>query len=266
MDKFELIDAMKVQLAQQWIDRIKAGGIHFGISLAVAAVAAVLVFVCWYPYPYREISGGRELFLIVVTVDVILGPLITITVFNRTKPWAVLWRDLAVVGVIQTCALAYGLWTVFVARPVHLVFEGDRFSVVHAVELVPELAAKAPPTVVALPLLGPTLLSLRPYRDGNEKADVTLAALSGFPVASHTELWQPYAMAREQVLKAAKPVADLKLRFKPQVTAIDAIVASTGRQPESLSYLPMSGRKSFWTVLIDAQTAEVLAFMPLDSF
>ena len=257
---------MQVQLAAQWRDRLRAGGIHFGISLAVAAVAAVLVFVCWYPYPYREISGGRELFLIVVTVDVVLGPLITLAVFNRTKPWAVLWRDLAVVAVIQSCALAYGLWTVFVARPVHLVFEGDRFSVVHAIDVPAQLLDKAPPAVVALPLLGPTILSLRSYRDGNEQADVTLAALAGFPVAAHVELWQPYALAREQVLKAAKPVANLKARFQPQAAAIDAAIASTGRKPESLLYLPMGGRKSFWTVLIDAQTADVLAFMPLDSF
>jgi hypothetical protein len=50
-------------------------------------VAAALVFGVWYPYPYREISGGRELFLIVVTVDVIWGHCITLAVFNRTKPW-----------------------------------------------------------------------------------------------------------------------------------------------------------------------------------
>jgi hypothetical protein len=33
-----------------------------------------------------------------------------------------------------------------------------------------------------------------------------------------------------------------------------------------LAYLPMVGRKTFWTVLIDTVTADVLAFMPLDSF
>ena len=49
-------------------------------------MAAGLVFALWYPYPYREISGGRELFLIVVAVDVIMGPLLTLAVFNRSKP------------------------------------------------------------------------------------------------------------------------------------------------------------------------------------
>ena len=118
-----------------WKERLGAAGIHLGISLAIAALAALLVFGLWYPYPYREISGGRELFLLVVSVDVILGPLITLAVFNRAKPWMELRRDLAVVALIQLAALGYGLWTVSVARPVHLVFEIDRFRVVHAIDV-----------------------------------------------------------------------------------------------------------------------------------
>jgi hypothetical protein len=65
---------------------------------------------------------------------------------------------------------------------------------------------------------------------------------------------------------AAKPVVQLKARFASQAATIDAAVARTGRQAEALAYLPMVGRKSFWTVLLDPVTAEVLGFMPLDSF
>jgi hypothetical protein len=58
----------------------------------------------------------------------------------------------------------------------------------------------------------------------------------------------------------------LKARFASQAVAINAAVARTGRKSEELAYLPMVGRKSFWTVLLDPVTAEVLGFMPLDSF
>ena len=102
-----------------WQDRLKASSIHLGISLAIALLAALLVFGLWYPYPYREISGGRELFLILVAVDVILGPLMTLTIFNRSKPWPELRRDLAIVVLIQLAALVYlpmigrkSFWTV----------------------------------------------------------------------------------------------------------------------------------------------------------
>jgi hypothetical protein len=249
-----------------WKDRLKASGIHLGISLAIALLAALLVFGVWYPYPYREISGGRELFMLVVIVDVILGPLITLAVFNRAKPWSELRRDLAVVALLQLGALGYGLWTVFSARPVHMVFEYDRFRVVHAIEVPTELLAKTPPGVNALPLMGPTLLSLRPFKDAQENMDATFAALQGLSLASRPDLWQPYAAAADDIRKQAKPVAALKLRFASQASAIDAVLAGTGRHPEILAYLPMVGRKSFWTVFIDPVSAEVLAFMPLDSF
>jgi hypothetical protein len=249
-----------------WKERLRASGIHLGLSMGIAALAALLVFAIWYPYPYREISGGRELFLMVMSVDVILGPLITLAVFNRAKPWAELRRDLAVVGLLQLAALAYGLWTVAVARPVHLVFEYDRFRVVHAVEVPTELLDRLPSEVEAFPLRGPTLLALRPFRDGNEQAEATLAALQGVPLSARPDLWQPYPLARRRVLEAARPVVLLKRRFAERVTEISAVVARTGRLPEELVYLPMVGRKSFWTVLLDPTTAEVLAFMPMDSF
>jgi hypothetical protein len=249
-----------------WKDRLKASGIHLCISLILALLAALLVFGLWYPYPYREISGGRELFFIVVAVDVILGPLITLTVFSRAKPRRELIRDLAVVASLQLSALGYGLWTVFVARPVHLVFEYDRFRVVHAVDVPPELLPQAPSDVNALPLTGPTLLSLRPFKDGNEKMEATMAALEGLSLGARPDLWQPYAAAKSEIWQAAKPVTELKARFASQAAAIDAAVARSGRKPEELAYLPMVGRKSFWTVLLDPITAEVLVFMPLDSF
>ncbi len=61
------------------------GGLHFLISAAVAAVAAVLVFCVWYPGPFRLMAGGRDLFLLVTSVDVVIGPLLTFAVFNRAK-------------------------------------------------------------------------------------------------------------------------------------------------------------------------------------
>ena len=78
-------------------DRARAALVHFALSLVVAAAGALLVFVVWYPTPFREISGGRELFLLVVSVDVVLGPVITLAIFDRRKPWVELRRDLVVV-------------------------------------------------------------------------------------------------------------------------------------------------------------------------
>jgi hypothetical protein len=249
-----------------WADRLKASGIHLGLSLLVVALAALLVFGIWYPYPYREISGGRELFLLVVTVDVIIGPLITLAIFNRAKPWPSLRRDLMVVALLQLSALGYGLWTVFVARPVHMAFEIDRFRVVHAIDVAPELLAMTPSGINALPLTGPTLLSLRPFKNDQEKMETTLAALQGVPLGSRPDLWQSYEKGIPDVLKEAKPVALLKSRFPNRVVEIDEVLAPFGPAGQAMVTVPMVGRKSFWTVFLDPITADVKAFLPLDSF
>lgn len=249
-----------------WQDRVKASVIHLGLSLAVASSAALLVFGIWYPYPYRDISGGRELFLIVVAVDVLLGPLITLAVFNRKKPRTELRRDLAVVGLLQLAALGYGLWTVFVARPVHLVFEVDRFRAVHAIEVPFELLGKTSLSVDAMPIIGPSLLSLRSPKDEKEKSDVLMAELEGLPLAARPDFWQPYSADVAGVVKAARPLAGLKERFATRAEDIDKAVAATGRPVQALAYLPLVSRSLVWTVLLDAQTADVVGYLALDPF
>jgi hypothetical protein len=249
-----------------WRDRLRASALHLTLSLTIAALAAALVFGVWYPYPYREISGGRELFLILVTVDVILGPFLTLAVFNRVKAWPVLRRDLVVIALLQLTALGYGLWTVFVARPVHMVFEYNRFAVVHAVELTPEELKKAPPAIDALPLTGPTLLSLREIKNESEKVDFTLAAVAGVGLVARPELWQPYAKALPEILKEAKPVRALKNRFANRALEIDQVVTRAGGNPQTALYLPLIGRDHYWTVFVDPIDAHIVATMPLDPF
>lgn len=258
-----------VKNSEFWRSRLQASGIHLGISLAIALFAALLVFVVWYPYPYREISGGRELFLLVITVDVIMGPLMTLAVFNTAKPRKELRLDLCVIGLLQLAALAYGVWTVAVARPVHLVFEVDRFRVVHAIEIESKLLSLAPEGLRQLPLTGPTLLSVREFKDPKESFDATMAALNGASLGARPDLWQSYETAKPQVLRQAKPLAELKTRFPVHVVNIDNALApalASGRKISDIGYIPMIGRKTFWTVLIDTKTAEVIAFVPIDSF
>jgi len=250
----------------RWKERLHAAAIHLMASLLVALLAAALVFAVWYPYPYSEVSGGRELFSLLVVVDVILGPLLTLAVFNRAKPAKELRRDLAVVVIFQLAALGYGLWTVFVARPVHLVFEVDRFRVVHAVDVAEDLLPRAPAGLTTLPLFGQDLLAVRPFFSAAESAEATMAALQGVDLAARPDLWQPYTSAASRVRGAAKPAAGLIARFPEQSKVIDEAFVKTGRSVDRLLSVPLVSRKFFWTVLLDAQTLDVVGFVPLDSF
>ena len=251
---------------RSWKGRLHAACIHLGVSLSIAALAAAVVFGLWYPYPYREISGGRSLFLLVVFVDVVMGPLITLVIFNRNKPRRELMTDFLVVGLLQLAALSYGIWTVFVARPVHLVYEYSRLAVVSAAQLNDEQLQKAPPELRKLPLTGPTLLSLRPLEGAKEQFDSTMLAASGVPQAAQPELWQPYDAGRAEMLATAQPLAGLRQKYPAQAALIDSEVAKTGKPEAGLLYIPVLSRDTAWSVLLDAQTARPLGFIPLDPY
>jgi hypothetical protein len=251
----------------RWRPRLKAALVHLALSGVVAAIAATLVFALWYPYPYREVSGGRDLFLLVVAVDIVLGPLLTFAIFNLAKPRSELRRDLAIIVLLQVAGLAYGLWTVHLARPVHMVFEYDRFRVVHQVEIPLELIDRTPAGIDAVPWGRPTLLALRPFRSTQENSEMTLAALQGLHLSARPELWQPYDAGRRAVLQAARPASELKSRFPQRAAEIDGILRASGRDAARAAYLPLVARKAeAWTVLLDAATAEVIGYVPLDSF
>jgi hypothetical protein len=246
-----------------WADRARAAGIHLSLSAAVAALCAAVVFFVWYPFPYREISGGRELFMLVMAVDVVLGPLLTFAVFNKRKPMSVIRRDLSVIVVLQFAALAYGLYTVALARPVHLVFEVDRFRVVHAVEVEPSARSKAPPALQAEPWFGPSVVATRPFRDGKEQMESTFAELSGVPLA---DFWEPYANASTRIRERAKSIEALKAKFPQEAKRIETAVAASGLTAGQLVYMPVLSRSVVWTVLLDAQSLEPVQYFALDPF
>jgi hypothetical protein len=249
-----------------WAPRLRAAGIHLLISLSIAAMAATLVFLLWYPYPYRELSGGRELFTMLVSIDVILGPLLTLSVFNIKKSRAELIRDLTVIGLLQIGALAYGLWTVYEARPVHLVFEFDRFRVAHAADIDPGLLSKAPQAWQHLPMTGPTMLAVRKL-SGEESFSATMAALSGAQLSFRPDLWQAYdAEAKARAWAASKPLAPLLKKYPEQSAALQTLAAQSGFSVQQLRYLPAQARDTVWTAVMQPKTGDIIGYLPVDGF
>jgi hypothetical protein len=110
--------------------RWKAASIHLGISTLIGAVAAALMLGMWYPPPFFRAAGADELILLLVGVDLVIGPLLTLIVFRTGKRG--LKFDLAAIGTFQAAALLYGLFVVLQARPVFLVAAVDRLVLVAA--------------------------------------------------------------------------------------------------------------------------------------
>lgn len=245
--------------------RLRAAGIHAGLSALVAALAGALVFGLWYPTPFREISGGRELFFIVVAVDVVLGPLITLAVFDRRKPWRELRRDLAIVALLQLGGLLYGLHTVYEARPVVLALEVDRLRVVRAIDLDSTELAKAPPEWRKLPFWGQQVLAARlPHVD--EKFEAITLGLQGIDIGMRPQFWQPATETKAALLRGAKPLMVLQHRLGARAAELQPYIAATGRSDEQLKFLPLFARRTDWVALLDAGSGELVGYAPFDGF
>lgn len=251
----------------RWKERSQAAGIHLLASLAVASFAAVLVYMVWYPYPYREVAGGNGLFRLIVAVDVVLGPLLTFVVFNRAKPRAELWRDLAVVAMLQLAALGYGLWTVFQARPVYLVHEVDRFRVVTAAEIDPAELPQAKPEFQRLPLHGIRVIGVRKARDSDEMLRSIESALAGKDVSAMPGRWQELDGDNQVQIRAqARDLASLRSRAKGTGAALEELIATAGVAPEEVIALPLVGRSYDWAVVMDRRDLRIIGYLPIDLF
>jgi hypothetical protein len=242
------------------ITRWRAAGLHLLISVAIAlAVLALLLFV-WYPWPMFEAAGGRDLLLILVGVDVVVGPLITLIVFRLGKRGLKL--DLAVIGAIQLAALLYGANVMFLARPAFIVFVKDQFQVASAVDLEPAELEKAKFLQFRHPpRSGPILAYAEMPTDPAEKQKLVLAAFGGLDMEYFPQHFVPYADRAKEVLAVSWPIERVRKEEPLAAKVVDEYLARSGTKESDVRYVRMRARQAWLAVLIDAKTAEVVKML-----
>ena len=243
-----------------------AASTHMLGSMVVALLAGMLVFGLWYPYPYRELAGGREIFLLIVVVDVICGPLLTLVFYNPAKPRAELWRDLGLVVLIQLAALGYGLHVVWQARPAYLVQEVDRFKVITLPELDAAEVDALPPALRLRSISGPLTVAIREPKDAEEQKKVLFESVQGGrDYAERPEFYIPYeGDAALKSLKRAKPLSVFLQKQPSQEAAARELLAEKRLDMNQLMYLPVVGRQD-WVAVLDAR-GQIQGFLKGDGF
>ena len=245
---------------------MQAAALHLLISGVIAGVVTALILLLWYPGQYAQIARGLKLIVLVVGVDIVLGPLLTLVVFNPVKSRTELVRDISVIAMLQLSALVYGAHTVFIARPVALVFEGSQFRLVSAAEVEQKELERASPGLQKLSLTGPMLLGTRDFKDEKEKSDAALTAFSGSDIGVRPTFWQNYEHSAAKVKQVAKPLSILRSKYPAQKALIDRAAQDAGVSDASLCFVPVIARGTEWSVLVDAETAAVKGFVQLDGF
>lgn len=246
------------------MSRWKAFAAHFGISVLLVLSLAAIFLMTWYPPEYARAVGGLELVGILAGVDVCLGPFLTLIVWNVKKPN--LRFDMTVIVLVQILGLGYGLYTIFMARPVYMVFNVDRFDVVSVADIpAGELEKAKREEFRSLPLTGPKVIAAQLPTDIAERNQLLFSSVAGgADLPQLPRYYLPYAELATEAARKASPLDPL-LQRDPQTRATLAdYLESHHLDPAKVKFLPLRAKKHDQTVLVDGVTGAVLGIVNVD--
>jgi hypothetical protein len=248
-----------------WREKFVAFCIHFVATLGLAAIAAALIFLLWFPRPFQTMIGGTELFMLVVGCDLALGPLISLVIYNSRKPRRELVTDYAIIGLVQIAAMVYGVFVVAGTRPVYVAFNTDRLEVVTARDIEDsELAQARDPRYAQLPWTGPRLVYIKvPPAD---QQDALFQSVAGREEHQRPKFFVPYEEGLTEIRKRAKPVETLTEKFPQTRPVFDAALQEVAVPRERIGTLPVRHRNGFWTALIDTVSGLPVRYVPIDPY
>ena len=246
----------------------KAALIHLFVSIATALLLGLLILKLWYPSPFDLLTTGRGLLLLIVLVDVVCGPLLTLVLFNPKKSRLKWGIDLSVIVTLQLAALCYGVYQAAAVRPVFMAFEGDRFRVVLASDIQTMKLGDAPPGLRTITYFGPRLLAARLMSPSDKGFPESVQlSVAGIHPAFRPERWQEYSDQTSAILRSLRPIEELSKRPAADIEKLNKAIAGTGLTAGAVGYLPVvNDTITDWIVLIAKDDARPLVYLNIDSW
>jgi hypothetical protein len=243
----------------------KAMGWHFTGSLLVAFIVAALVFGVWFPNPYRQLSGGTALFFLIMGIDIVCGPLLTMVLFNPAKPKRELLMDLSLVVVLQLAALAYGIWTVHQVRPLYLVHEVDRFKVIALADVdVAELTKLSEALRPSL-FKGPQTIGLRNASKDERETVMFESIQGGRDYGERPSFYATYdSVQGAKAYARARPLDNFVKKHPNKQVELDKLQTQVGSDANLLRYLPVVARQD-WVAVLNPK-GEIIGYLQGDGF
>ncbi len=239
---------------------------HFLICLVMAGFILLFFRVVWFPGPFGKLSGANELVVLVLSVDVVIGPILTLVIYNQAKSTHEKTLDFAVIALLQVAALSYGLWTAHQATPRFLVLEVDRFKLINNHDLRGVDLSVATPRVLEKSRTGIALVGVRKPKDAQENAKVLFESLQGGrDLAERPDFYVPWAdVSVAERLARARPVMHL-LRHDPTLLPqVMAMLSAAKSEVSGVYFLPLMAQKE-WTVILN-ESGELLGYVQATGF
>jgi hypothetical protein len=236
--------------------KLRAFLIHLGISLSVFGVLAYLVVKVWYPDFFFETDGGWQGLRLLLGVDLVIGPLLTLIVYRAGKPG--LAFDLTFIGIAQVACLAAGVWIVHGERPLAIVYvDGSFFSV--TAQSFKEVNVPVP-DLDAMPGPYPKWASVKLPTEYDAQSVVRREMLvSGRMLSTRSENYAPFDV-KDLTDKDARQTAELEDRDRDS-QALQPWLAKHGGAIGDYRFYPFGARYVFSYIGFDAKRERLVGFL-----
>ncbi|GHU26897.1 fimb protein [Betaproteobacteria bacterium] len=240
--------------------RIRAFLLHLSASAILGLSALALVFWIWYPAPLHRAVGVTEIFLLLLGVDVVLGPCLTLAVANPGKKKKELLFDLSLIIAVQLSAFVYGLHAVAEGRPVWLVLNTDRVDLVRVLEIDERQLDQALPEYRQAPWSGPEWVFAPMPEDIETRNTLTLeSAFGASDIYQRPQFYRPLPEGNALLNAKALPLENLK-NFNAEAEVRDILAV----HPDADAWLPLrSNRLLDMVVLVNRKDARVVSIVNL---
>lgn len=230
---------------------------HFSISILVVLVIIAWVFLIWYPQPLAQAVGVTHIFLMMVVIDVVLGPILGFFVYKEGKK--TLKFDLAVIILIQLSALGYGLYSIAQGRPVWLVYNVDRFELVRNNEIIDTNIQKVQAQFRNPSWFKPKFAAVQIAKNSEERSNNMFEELlGGVSLAQRPERYVGLAQVKPQIQKLAQNLNELeKYNSKQQVKTV------LKKYPSADAWVPLKANAIDMVVLMNKSSAQVVKIVDL---
>lgn len=243
------------------MSRYRASLIHLTISAILVGSVIGLIYWVWYPEPTLEVVGALPIILLLVSVDLVIGPLLTLIVYKHGKPG--LKFDLSVIATLQVIALVYGSLTLYEEKPEYLVFVVDRLEFVSDEQIdlstlqfdasQTELFAKLTPVFAKIP------------EDPGEYKRYMDSVMDGAPdLESRPEYWAPWSSGAADIRERVKPLQDFKTASRQEEQSVKEAIDDYAEAHPNLGVLPIGGIDRNIGMLLDRDTLEILGVLNAD--
>ncbi|RZG88404.1 type IV pilin accessory protein [Acinetobacter sp. WCHAc060033] len=230
---------------------------HLSISLMIALCVIGLVFYIWYPTPLATAVGVTHIFLMMLAIDVIVGPILGFLVYKQGKKSLKL--DLSVIILIQLSAFIYGFYSIAQGRPVYIAYVVDRFELVRNNDLILDHIDQAKPQFQQIALGKPEFVATEFSQNQDTRSnDMFAEALGGVSIAQKPERYVDFSKAKTQIQQRALDLDTLN-QFNTPIDVKNVL----NKYPQANAWVPLKANAVDMVVLLQKEKGEVVKIVDL---